>query len=1047
MDRSPADDSPLDDVTATFGPDGLARYDRLKRLGSGGMGVVYEAYDNVRRQPIALKTLLHFSPSALYRFKQEFRALADVTHPNLVSLYELVATDPDHVFFTMELVRGVDFISYALAAGKDPGSRALAPTTTMPKPLRAPLSRAANDVVPPSDPPAESDCKADLTRLYPALRQLVEGVNALHAAGKLHRDIKPSNVLVTPEGRVVLLDFGVATDLAYDLDAPDREIVGTARYMAPEQATDSPSTPASDWYSVGVVLYEALVGHPPFGGSAADVLASKAVVEPPPPSRYVKGIPEDLDTLCCALLRRDADARPTGRDIVRCLDGGGVYARSTPLPALSTGSDGAPIGRDVEHAALRDALEAARAGRLVTVKLHGPSGMGRSTLAAHFVDGLVEREEAVVLHGRAYERESVPYKALDSVIDELSRHLMRHSETELAALLPTGVGALARLFPVLRRVDAIAAAAEPPGAAPQTVRRRAIDALHELLVKLASRRPVVLCIDDAQWGDVDSAALLIEVARRPFASPVVLLLSHRDEDAEASPFLTDLRTRWPLGTDVRDVALSPLRHEDACTLALSRLASRDPAAIEAAEAIAREAGGSPLLIDELARSTDRARLRAGGVMAIAATHAPRLEQVIEERMARLPRDARRLLEVVAVSARPLPLTILGDAAKVYDRLDEMVAKLRAERFVRTGMRDGREVAEMIHDRLRETVTAQLSESALREHHGRLARVLESVPAADGEALAVHLLGAGEDARAARHAERAAEQAATKLAFVQAIRLYRLALATIDEGSVEARRLRVCLAHVLEGAGRGADAAQVYVEAAASARGFERMELERAAAEQLLTSGHVDEGADALHRILRAAGMRGPRTIAGALLWGLAYRLALRVLGMRFRERDARDVARVDHVRIEALYAVVIGLSFVHVVYGMGVQARHLLLSLRRGDRFQILRAAGTEALNMAARGGSESERERTLGTIVQRLADGSDDRDWQAFSSATEAIRWFLRGRWSEAARQLDFLRDEFPTNRAGWHSNAHLFSIWALGFVGRMADLRRRHAARLADT
>src|SRR5258707_1219300 len=80
------------------------------------------------------------------------------------------------------------------------------------------------------------------------------------------------------------------------------------------------------------------------------------------------------------------------------------------------------------------------------------------------------------------------------------------------------------------------------------------------------------------------------------------------------------------------------------------------------------------------------------------------------------------------------------------------------------------------------------------------------------------------------------------------------------------------------------------------------------------------------------GMRGPRTMLGALLWGLVFRLALRVTGLRFRAREVRDVARVDHVRIEALYAVVLGLSMVHVVYGMGVQARHLFFALRKGDR-------------------------------------------------------------------------------------------------------------------
>jgi hypothetical protein len=415
-------------------------------------------------------------------------------------------------------------------------------------------------------------------------------------------------------------------------------------------------------------------------------------------------------------------------------------------------------------------------------------------------------------------------------------------------------------------------------------------------------------------------------------------------------------------------------------------------------------------------------------------------------METLATDARRLLELVAVSARPLPVTIIGDAVGIYEQLEDTIAALRARRFVRTGFRDGREVVEMLHDRVRETIVAQIPAGTLREYHGRLARVLEPVPGVDTEALAVHLLGAGERGRAAKYAGRAAEQAAAKLAFAQAIRLYKLEIEILGEASAEAWPVHVRLAAVLERAARGLEAAHVYEAAAARARGFERLELEREAAAQLLHTGHLHEGDAALGRILAAAGMRRPRTMFGALLWWIFYRAVFAVRGGRVIEREARDVRPVDHLRIEALHLVVVGLSFTNALYGVCLQPRHLFLALHSGDRLQVLRAAGIEAINAAARGGREGRREKMFGDIVQRMAERIGGFDARAFHEGTRAIRMFFHGQWREASDALVHAIERYATTPAGWHSNAQLFAIYCLMFRGKLAELRLHHAARLVD-
>ena len=109
----------------------------------------------------------------------------------------------------------------------------------------------------------------------PALEQLIDGVSALHQRGKLHRDIKPSNILVTPDGRVVILDFGILADVSR-CSAGDEARGGTPAYLSPEEASGAAPSEASDWYGVGVTLYEALTGALPFDGSVADVLYAEA---------------------------------------------------------------------------------------------------------------------------------------------------------------------------------------------------------------------------------------------------------------------------------------------------------------------------------------------------------------------------------------------------------------------------------------------------------------------------------------------------------------------------------------------------------------------------------------------------------------------------------------------------------------------------------------------------------------------------------------------------------------------------------------------------
>ena len=1025
---------------------GTARFEVLGCLGRGGMGIVYEVFDRQQHERVALKTVLHFDPVSLYRFKQEFRTLADVLHPNLVHLHELVAGEDGEVFFTMELVEGSDFIEHVQKPGRSkPSSSTRTTVVTIETANRRARKAAAQELpIAESDLAPRAEAAADFAKLRPAFRQLVEGVRALHAAGKLHRDLKPSNVRVTPEGRVVILDFGVATELkrGSEADGGSDEFVGTVTYMAPEQASGEGPVAASDWYSVGALLYEAIVGSPPFDGSALDVLTLKSTVEAMAPSECVDGVPDDLDALCVALLSIDPEDRPDSVEILRRL---GAKANSDHAPALAT-VDGFEsqllVGRDAETRALAEAFEVVGQGRPLTVRVSGLSGLGKSSLVHHYLNELrplESRGEVLVLRGRAYERESMPYKAIDSVIDALSWHLMEHPGLPL----PDAIGALAHLFPVLRRAPAVDGVPKVTGGDPQVVRQLAFGALRELLTTLSERQRVVVFIDDVQWGDNDSAALLVEVMRPPAAPPILLVTTHRSEDTAMSPFLSDVRTRWPEDAEVREIAIGPLELDDARRLAGSLLGAGPGTGLEIADGIARESGGSPFLLEELARGAS-AYHRIARSDAEPSRPAVSLDDVLARRAARLPEDARRFLEIVAVAGRPLPVSTVGTAAAAGDSAPQLVALLRGRRLVRASLREGCEMVEPLHSRVQETIVAHLSPDAARAHHAQLAQVLEATPDADPEAIASHLAGAGDTVRAAHYAERAAEQAIAKLAFAQAARLYQRTLDATPDGSPDTLRLARRVAEACEWAGHAEKAARAYLFAAERAPALERVDLERAATAQLIAAGRIEESGVVGRRILTAVGRSVPESRALTVAGIKAYRAAAVVL-RRAKPAPPRELTAEENLRLEVLHVLGRGLGVLDPVAAMYVKARYLVDAMRSGSRTHLILAAAAEASSLAAGGREPSKREKELFETARTLSENGKDPAGFALYQITYGVCQYLRGGWRPALQRLDQVSASLAAVRR-WNANAAVFSIYALVYMGNLREAKTRTLRLLAD-
>jgi serine/threonine-protein kinase len=248
----------------------LGKYELHTLIGEGAMGIVWKAYDTVLRRYVALKLLgSHFrkTKEMQERFLREARAAGAIQHPNIVTVYDLGDVD-GQLYIAMELVEGRDL----------------------------------SDIITLREPMA-------LERKLDLVIELLDGLHFAHQRGVIHRDVKPSNVRVVPDGRVKIMDFGIARLQSADASGSGA-IVGTPTYMAPEQITNGAITPATDVFAVGCMLYELLSFHKPFEGeSVHGVLYQVLTTEPKPLRTLAPSIPAALERVVGKAMNKVPDER------------------------------------------------------------------------------------------------------------------------------------------------------------------------------------------------------------------------------------------------------------------------------------------------------------------------------------------------------------------------------------------------------------------------------------------------------------------------------------------------------------------------------------------------------------------------------------------------------------------------------------------------------------------------------------------------------------------------------------------------------------------
>lgn len=508
----------------------VGHYKIIGTIGSGGMGEVYLGQDMRLNRKVALKLLpsdMTEDIDRLRRFEQEARAISALNHPNIVTIFEIGESDLGR-FIAIEYIEGQTL--RALAAHGRPS----------------------------------------IDSVLQLASQMARALCVAHEAGVVHRDIKPENIMVRPDGIVKVLDFGLARlmpggasqysdeTLLYDTAAHQMSrkieaitspgmIIGTMRYMSPEQARGETTGTPTDIFSLGIVFYELATAHHPFMAES-QISAMNAILtqQPLPPSRINPEIGASFDALILGMLEKDERLRPTASavdEVLGSLTGKRPVSFESHTPSVSIRR--MTVGREDERAELRACFDRTVEGQGLLVCVTGEPGIGKTTLVEDFlVDLSLSGEPSTVARGRCSER-LAGAEAYMPFLESLD-YLLRSSEGEHAARIMKLVAPTwyAHVAPLSQESATGEVKTDIKTASQERMKRE----LSAFLQEISQIKPLVLFIDDLHWADVSTVDMLAYLASRFTGLRLLILTTYRSSDLLLAkhPFLQlkrDLQAR------------------------------------------------------------------------------------------------------------------------------------------------------------------------------------------------------------------------------------------------------------------------------------------------------------------------------------------------------------------------------------------------------------------------------------------------------------------------------------------------------------------------
>lgn len=716
-------------------------------LGKGGMGAVYRAFDMVLERPVAVKLMADsgLGQEVRERLLAEARATARLNHPNIAAVYDAGETD-GLPYIVMELIDGHSLHS---------------------------------------QPPREIEAILSIAE------QVCQALDHAHRNGIVHRDLKPENILLTGAGTAKLVDFGLARSIASRLSAQGG-LVGTAFYIAPEQASGQAVDGRADLYALGVILYELTTGQLPFSADDPMAVISQHLYAPVvPPRARTASIPPALDGLIVRLLSKRPEDRPStaeeARRLIEAARSAGPGGEATldlvaeaGLSVLERISRGRFVGRRQELAEARALWRRAMAGQGHTFLVSGEPGVGKTRLVRE-LRAEAQVSSGLVLSAACYPEGGAPYSPIarilrgtDPVLRDLD--LTDRVRADLISLAPE----LRSLFPDVPT---------NPHMEPQADQDRLHNSLASLLSALAARSPVLLFIDDVHWADGATLQLLRHLARNAAAMRMLLVLTYREievtEGGPLSAVLLDLN-RERVATRVKLGRLSFDQTREMLEGMLNGRVGR-----RLVQGIYRETEGNPFFVEEVCKALieDGELVQEGGHWhsrsEIGKLHIPQsVRQAIQARLARLPESAQEVLRIAAILGREFDFGTLRAACDVDE--DALVSALEAAERAqlieelpsgRPADRPGTGEVKFAFGHALIPTTLREGISGLRRQrlHRRAAEAIKSLRPEDYESLAYQYALGGDEERARSYYVQAGDRAARIPAMVDAARNYRAAL--------------------------------------------------------------------------------------------------------------------------------------------------------------------------------------------------------------------------------------------------------------------------------